>query len=996
MMPANSLARRRVWLAVHGALAACAATSALAQEAAAPAPPAQQPQEVVVTGSRIQQSVAESTQPLSVISSEQIDRTGLADLGSLLNQLTYSGAALNTKFNSSGNFGYPPDGGGIGAGAAEVDLRNLDCKRTLVLVDGLRWVNESSASGVSGCADLNTIPLPIVERIEILEDGASSIYGSDAIAGVVNIITKKKMDGVEVTGYGGDYSKGGRTTQGTLTIGGSTDRFSGIFIADYYNQESISSSKWWQSAEPVPRMGVASGSSATPQGRSTFCDPSIAVPGYGSCTADQANFYDVALNNGTTTPVWNPNNPTGGSSTYHNWSGADRFNFAPLNLLLTPSTRKSIWTSVSYDWTDDVQVYAKGMFNNRTSTNEAAPEPIFVGPYAATGGIADTINVSKLNPYNPFGIDLCAAPAAANSTVCPGGPNFVPNFGWITRRPIEAGPRIFNQDVDTWYFSAGFKGVLHWGGGWHWDLNFVDSDNQASQKFTGGYNIAKVGIALGDPAICAQVSGCVPLDLFGGQGRPITQTMLNYILAPQIDSSEQQLKLVSFNITGPMFDIQDRSAGIAVGGEHRQYDGVFSPDPLRQDGESQDSFASPVSQSYHVNEAYAEVSLPLLRTLGVSGAVRYSDYSTFGSQTTYKAGLRWQPISDLAVRGDYSTGFRAPDLGELYGLTQFGATLVDPCGPTGTVIVTPGNNSALANACRAQGVPNGFQQANTQITTFTGGNSSLKPETSHAWTAGFQYNASWAEGHAGTDKLNFEATYWNIIVDSAIQAEDIQALLNACLAAGGLDPGLCQPFTRGAGGQLNPPKNFLQNLAQIKTDGEDIKINWLSQPFRFGHFTAALQATKVNKYEAVDALGLVAQRAVGIEVNNGAIPAWRANAQFGWGIGTVAASWSLRYIDSVKELCGNAAATVPVPGCTNSTGAFDPTMYNTLNSVLYNDVQIGWSDAFSVKGLKLEGGVNNLFGVNPPVCYTCTLNGYDASTYDLPGAFWYVRGTYKF
>jgi iron complex outermembrane recepter protein len=173
-------------------------------------------------------------------------------------------------------------------------------------------------------------------------------------------------------------------------------------------------------------------------------------------------------------------------------------------------------------------------------------------------------------------------------------------------------------------------------------------------------------------------------------------------------------------------------------------------------------------------------------------------------------------------------------------------------------------------------------------------------------------------------------------------------------------------------------------------------MNWLSEPLSVGHFSAAVQATKVNSYKAVDTLGLVSQRAVGIEVNNGAIPPWRANAQLGWGIGSVDVTWILRFIGSVKELCGNAAATVAVPGCTNSAGAFDGTMYNTLDSVIYNDVQIAWSDAFTLKGLKLEGGVNNLFGVNPPVCYTCTLNGYDASTYDLPGAFWYVRGTYKF
>src|SRR5438105_3265196 len=163
-MPSGPSARsNQIMLAVKWAVAACAtATPALAQQAP-PAQPAQL-QEVVVTGSRILQSVAQSTQPLSVISSEQIEKTGLASVGDLLQQLTTGGKALNQKFNSSGNFGYPPDGGGIGAGSSQVDLRNLDSKRTLVMVDGLRWVNESSASGVSGSADLNTIPLSIIDR----------------------------------------------------------------------------------------------------------------------------------------------------------------------------------------------------------------------------------------------------------------------------------------------------------------------------------------------------------------------------------------------------------------------------------------------------------------------------------------------------------------------------------------------------------------------------------------------------------------------------------------------------------------------------------------------------------------------------------------------------------------------------------------------------------------------------------------------------------------
>jgi iron complex outermembrane recepter protein len=933
----------------------------------------QQLSEVIVTGSRIAESEAQREQPLSVISTAAIEKSGLADVGTLLQQLTTGGSALNTKFNSSGNFGYPPDGGGIAAGASEVDLRNLDPKRTLVLVDGLRWVNESSASGVSGSADLNTIPLSIIDHIEVLEDGASAIYGSDAIAGVVNIITKKRFDGVEVSGYTGEYSKGGRTTQGSLTVGGTSGRFAGMFVASYFKQDAISSAKWWQSAVPEPYAGLNAGSSATPQGRFTFCDPSVAVPNYGSCTADQSNFYDITLNNGTTTPSWDPNNPTGG--TYHNWSNADRFNYAVYNLLLTPQDRKSMYTEFNYTVNDNLDVYVRGLYSTRDSVNQAAPEPIFVGPYAGTGGLADTISISANNPYNPFGIDLNAAS----------------NLGWVTRRPLEAGPRIFTQNVDTWYFASGFKG--HFGGEgdqeYLWDLNFVDSQNKAQQVFTGGFNLGNLALALGDPAVCAQVPNCVPLDLFGGQGRPITQQMLNFVQAVQRDESEQDLKIISGNITGHPFDFNGRPVGIAVGGEHRQYVGAFNPDPLRQNGLSQDSPAQKVFGGYRVNEAYVELGVPLLATLGASAAARYSDYSDFGGTTTYKAGLRWQPLHDFGLRGDYATGFRAPNLGELYGLTQFAPTLVDPCGPTGTVVVTPGNTSPLAQACRAQGVPNGFQQANTQITTYTGGNPHLRPERSKSFTVGFVYDASWARNLPGTARLTLESTYYHHKVTGAIQAADLQSLLNACLAAGGTDPTLCSGFSRGPSGNLNPPNNFLENLGEITTDGEDVKLNWGSSPLPFGTLSLSVMLTRVNGYKAVDSLGNVAQRQVGIEVNNSAIPRYRMNAQAGYGIGDFQATWTVRYLSAVTEYCSNATLT-GVPGCATSADL------HTLHAVAYNDLSLTYFDAFGLRGLQLQAGANNLFGVNPPVCYSCTLNGYDAGTYDLPGAFWNVQARYKF
>ena len=928
---------------------------------------------IEVTGSRIRQTERVGANPVAVIDRAQIDRSGVASVGELLLQITAGGKALNAKFNSSGNFGYPADGGGIGAGSSQVDLRHLGSQRVLVLVDGIRWVNESSASGVSGSADLNTIPLAIVDRIEVLEDGASAIYGSDAIAGVVNIITRKQFDGAAVHGYYGEYDRGGETTDANITVGGGGEGFSAVFSASYYEQERISAASWEQSSFPIPGGGLDYGSSGTPQGRFTFCDPSVPVGQYGSCTPSQEFFYDLTLDDGTVTPVWNPLDPSAG--TYHDFASADRFNFAPYNLLLTPSKRKSVFANVDYDFSDSVGLHAKALYNNRTSTNQAAPEPIFVGPYAGTGGLADGVIIHVDNPYNPFGITL--DPAS--------------NFGWVTRRPVEVGPRIFEQDVDTWYVNVGLDGGLTLGDrGFDWNIDYVRSENSAEQVFYNGYNMANIRLALGDPAVCAAVPGCVPLDLFGGQGRPMTPEMIDWIRTTQHDASKQVLDLWQANLTGDLFAIGSNTAAFAVGVEHRTYEGDFDPDPLRQTGESQDSQAFPVSASYDVNEIYGELRLPFHDTFEVNAALRYSDYSTFGGATTGKVGFRWQPVEDLVLRGNWSEGFRAPNIGELYGLTQFGATLIDPCGPTNSVVVDDAdglNTTPLETACRAQGVPNGFEQANTQITTFTGGNEDLQPEESESWTLGVVWSPGWAENLSWSDRMDFELGYYRHEIDGAIQARDIQALLNACLDAGGTDAVLCQAFTRGAGGNLNPPNNRLENLGFIETDGLDFKWNWRSPEFAWGGLTAALQSTHVIDYTAVDIDGVVSDRAVGIEVADSAIPEWQTNLQLGWYSGDWALAWNVRYISAVEESCQGLAG---LPGCDT-----DDDMH-TLGATTYNDVQLSWNNAFTAEGMKLSVGVNNLFDEDPPICLTCSLNGYDAGTYDLPGQFWYVSLDYRF
>src|SRR5215203_1898039 len=248
------------------ALAAVAiATSAAAQStepppdvSQAPATTAQEPAdqgEIVITGSRIRRDPLSQDQPIVFVDQEDIAKTGLNSVNDVLQRLPSSGGGLNGKFNNSGNFGNPPDGGGVGAGAAEIDLRFLGSKRTLVLVDGLRFVNAASASGVPGSVDLNAIPESMIERVEVLQDGASAIYGSDAIAGVVNIITKKRQKGLIASAQlGGNWQEGDGFTQNyELSWGNGSDGPTQIVVgANFVKQNEVSSADRDISQFPTP------------------------------------------------------------------------------------------------------------------------------------------------------------------------------------------------------------------------------------------------------------------------------------------------------------------------------------------------------------------------------------------------------------------------------------------------------------------------------------------------------------------------------------------------------------------------------------------------------------------------------------------------------------------------------------------------------------------------------------------------------------------------
>lgn len=911
---------------------------------------------VEVTGSRIKRAAVEGQAPIQVIDRQQIERSGLTSIGDVLQQLTAGGSALNTKFNSSGNFGFPPDGGGVGAGAATVDLRHLGAKRVLVLVDGLRWVNESSASGVSGVVDLNTIPLAAVERIEVLEDGASSIYGSDAIAGVVNIITKREQEGISLSTRFGQSDEGdGEVTDIELGIGGASERGSFFLGASYHETEVIFSRDREVSSVPVPGTGVALGSSSIPAGRFLVRDPN---------TGRTLDLVPNGLN-----PVYNPAQACPGPRTdgFRCFTNADRFNFAQFNLLQTPSERKSVFGQARYQVGETTNLSIKALYNNRESLNQAAPEPFFFGAAVPSNFWADNVRIPANHPFNPFGFDLIGGA---------GG-----NFLLGGRRPLEGGPRRFFQDVDTFYFSATLDGSFDLADrNFFWDMNAVRSESEATQTNFGSYNARRASIALGDPAVCRNTPGCTPLNIFG-QGS-ITPAMLSFIQPVLTDRSDNKLTLYSLNVSGDLFDLPAGALSIASGYEYRKYKGSYTPDGLTIAGEYNGVVSRPTAGSFDVDEFYAELAVPLIadvpgiQALDLSLAGRYSDYSTFGGETTGKLGLRWQVSDEFLVRGTFAEGFRAPNVGELFaGASGFDAVLNDPCSAN-----APGGRNAN---CTQLGVPAGYVQPNPQISVQTGGNLDLQPEEADSFTAGFVWSPAFASNTGWSERMDLGFSWYDHEIENGIQAVDAQTQLNLCVQT--LSPAFCDGIRRNSLGAIDQFRNFLTNIGRIETNGFDVDVNWAGPEWDWGQLNASWRNTFVEKYEAVGAAGARQPRGVGIEVSNSAIPEWTSVFAMGWALGNLEASWTMRHISDLEESCGSAASFAvcrndPAPG------------RNRLGSTTYHDLQAAYRTDWVGEELRFTIGINNAFGKEPPICLSCTLNGYDASTYDLPGgAHYYAR-----
>lgn len=967
-----TFSRRYLLLSTAMLLTAETATDVLAQtsEPADITQPAAEPEQgvatsIIVTGSRIRRDPVDSPSPVTALDSADLARTGLSSIGDILQRLPGSAGGLNSRFNRSGNNGNPPDGGGVGAGSAEIDLRYLGSRRTLVLVDGLRFINGASASGIPGAVDLNAIPESSIERVEVLRDGASTTYGSDAIAGVVNIITKTRQKGFLASAQVGAYDKGDGVTQNYNISWGTHDEEHGVSLVvggNYTKQSSVFASDRPYYSFPVPGATActATCSGTTPNGRFRVINPS------------DGNTLDLTLRNAPISgvPVFNPADPYN-SADFKRFETADRFNYRPVNYLLTPNERIGAFVNFKGEVSDALYIAAKLIYNRRTSVNQAAYVPVSIGPDAGNGNgsLLDRISIDASNPYNPFGYTLTA-----------GGDGVAPNYNAISRRFVEAGPRRFSQEVNTMYANLTLGGQFKLGHGtWYWDINGVYSVNSAKQVMTGNINAARLAQALGPVSECT--GDCVPFNIFGGLGT-ITPEMLSYVSFVQRDRSSQKLGDISANLSGSLFNLPGGPLGVAVGYEYRHQFGSFDPDPVVAAGLSSDIPALPSRGSFNVHEVYGELNAPLLRDtpffnlLETSFAARFSNYSTSGSKATMKTGLSWKPVSDLRLRGSWSQGFRAPGIGELYGaLSRFdGAAsgIVDPCSDLNSV-----TNQTTRNVCLAQGVPaNGsYIASGTGFGLLTGGNRDLKPETSTSWVLGGVYSASWARNSGFAQALSLEVDYYTIKVDDAIGVPDPNVLVDSCYNRG--DALACSAFGRTSSGAIAQVRGTLQNLSTIRSKGIDVTFNYRSPPVWGGSFGLNVSNNFLLDYsiEVPTTTGTLTTHYQGTETGSPqAYPRYKGTAVLDFSSNKFNAALTGRYISKVTEPAAND--------------------YHVMASIFYLDAQVAFTPSFLSDAFTVTLGVNNLLGARAPDCLSC--GSFDPTTYDMPDQFGYARVAVKF
>jgi outer membrane receptor protein involved in Fe transport len=902
---------------------------------------------IVVTGTRIQGTSLASFAPVTSVGQADIQASGKISIGEMLLELPGQGSGLSRNYNNGGD------------GSVRLDFRSLGSGRTLILVNGRRWVN--SGEGANSSVDLNSIPSAAVERVEILRDGASAIYGSDAIAGVVNIIMKDDYEGLEFTHQIGEYfDGGGMATSSTVTFGTTSDNASIMGGLSYVNISALSNADRAQTAAR-PSFG---GSSGTPQGRFA----------YGGVVPGCSNFQ--------------PSEGTAGTAPgdFRCWeSPEDRFNYNPYNYVETPSERYNAFLRATYDISDTQSFHVDMSYQNRQSEQLLAPMPLFYG----FGDFGGQEGIAASNPFNPFGLEFCGFDGlTVDGRTCDDATLGAGNYavGWFGRRMLEAGNRLFQQDITTYIARLGFDGEF---AGWNYSVYYSYGQNESVTTTEGLLNTGNIRRALsGDDC----TGDCVHLNIFGGQGADsaylgdglwsgsgsITQEMIDYITFTAHDTGGNTMIDYGFDISGQLFDLPAGPVGMAFGYENRQERGFFSPDAFIAAGLSSGNAADPVSGGFTLDEAYVEFQIPILENLEANLASRYSDYDTFGTTSNSKLALLWQATEDLTIRGSVAQGFRAPPIATLFGGTGDSfPDLQDPCDVNAANFT--GSGTTQAGVCAAQGVPDGFTQPNSQIRITVGGNPNAQPEESESYTFGAVFSPSAIEG------LSLYLDYYNIEITDTLSSIGAQIILDGCYT--GSNPAYCSLITRGASGLISDLVNTTTNIGSVETSGWEFAATY-DFDNDWGLWRLSFDGRLLDNYDVTQSNGDVQQRAgfvLGSARDN--YTDFKFNAGVSWARDIWFGSATIQHFAAADGVA-NTPTTVLAGGGTNVDSIRE------LDATTYVDLQAGVDlERFNSR---IAVGIDNIFDQDPPFFPESFANDFDPAYRTWGSRSWYARVTTTF
>jgi outer membrane receptor protein involved in Fe transport len=927
---------------------------------------------ILVTGSNIRRVDTETANPIITIDRAAIDRSGKLTLGDLLQDLpAVTGPVQNPRVNR----------GGGGTGASTVSLRGLGTVRTLILVNGHRYLY----------GDVNAIPAAAVERIEVLTDGASAVYGSDAIGGVVNFILRSSYQGAEFAAdYGLSDRDDGQRQGYHFVFGQATDKGNLLAGVDYNKFELILAGNRDFSKKALyyyyGAVHVALGRRTTPGGyiqlppdlQERFGCPYVTLKALG-VISHPPSLEDFRCFN----------RPT------------DGYNIeARGNVELTPQERTSAFVTGTYKLTNDIETYLEFFHNKTQSASIAAPFPIFT-----MGGPG--LVISAQNYYNPFGVDFS---------------NDAYSF---TTRLVGNGDRFTDYSTQADQATAGFRGTFA-DSSWLWNAYFnyshfkslvhntgVAKFDKLKQEFGPSYKDAAGNIVCGtDPAAggTGPIAGCTPLDIFdvfdpatvaaffGASG----DTFLNAFYNERSGVAE---------INGDLWNLPAGVLKLAAGVSYRkQYgqtlpDGVLYPDEQGQ-CDSPSGCVAPIVGAYDVKEAYAELLLPLLKERPFASALnltigdRYSKYSNFGSTNNTKFAIEYRPVEDLLLRGTVSSVFRAPNISDLYqGYgAGFPGPIVDPCvglvGTNAACVGVPGDGSFAPVIDQLTGRPAGVSAV---LMGAVPAQSPIGPEYGKSFNWGFVYDPNWLPG------LSFGADLWRVYLNNVIGPLSVSSILELCYRSNG-GP-YCHLIHRTAHGpsqgQLEYVVDPIGNLGRVDVKGTDLNAHYRLPATAFGRFEVNFLATYLDRYTNDLAPGLPGDlpqeyaghftNASGASAISGNFSRWKALASINWNLGAWSAAWTLKYIG--RFTVGYARLDYGESACWFS---YPPGCELKYGGTVYDNVSAGYD--LEAVNTRIDVGIDNLTDKPPPILYANNAFGsnVDAATFDTIGRFYWARLTVKF